>query len=57
MVSDQLCDASGHPAQVKQEELVTRPRFREMVEFLQYLFYENETLVQLVQEKVVKIDM
>ena len=35
VVSDQLCNANGPPAQVQREELVTRLSFGEMVEFLQ----------------------
>ena len=35
VVSDQLCNANGPPAQVQHDELVTRLSFRETMEFLQ----------------------
>ena len=35
VISDQLCNANGRPAQVQHDELVTRLSFRETTEFLQ----------------------
>ena len=35
VVSDQLCNANGPPAQVQRDDLVTRLSFGETVEFLQ----------------------
>ena len=49
VVSDQLCNANGPPAQVLCDELATRLSFGETVEFLQAeVFVLREALVQLV---------
>ena len=56
VVSDQLCNVNGPPAQVQHDELMTRLSFGETVEFLHaeiFILWETpvqlpETLVQLV---------
>ena len=55
IVSDQLCNANGPPAQVQRDELATRLNFGETVEFLQaVVFVLCEAQVQLVEVKAVK---
>ena len=39
VVSDQLCDANGPPAQVQRDELATRLSFGNTVEFLKAVVF------------------
>ena len=53
VVSDQLCNANGSPAQVQRDELALRLSFGDTVGFLKaVVFVLRETLVQLYDIKL-----
>ena len=55
VVSNQLCNINGPPAQVQHDELTMQPSFRHTVEFLKaVVFILCETLLQLDEAKAVK---
>ena len=55
VISDQLCNANGPPAQVQRVEVATRLSYGETVGFLQaVVFVLCETLVQLVEVEAVR---
>ena len=55
VVSDQLCNTNGPPAEVERDELATRLSFREKVELMQaVVFVLCKTLVQLAEVRSCK---